>query len=183
MAPGSADLAVTPVMEGRVSITLAQEVGMARAFPERLLELSGNENVRPLPRPVKDPVGSDIESIPRALQTISDSMTGTNSVPAFYFAKELIRRLKTYDDRSHDGSVDLVLTGCEVSLWLSEQFASDIKQVLPRLNVKTFSSNKLLGVLGQDFAMPQIGHQLPEDPYQFKNSIVRPSLVLSPCST
>ena len=38
-------------------------------------------------------------------------------------------RIKKYQDGTHDGSVDLLLTGCEVSLWLLEQFASDLAQV------------------------------------------------------
>ena len=38
-------------------------------------------------------------------------------------------RLKRHADGTHDGSVDLLLTGCEVSLWLLEQFASDFSQV------------------------------------------------------
>ena len=32
-------------------------------------------------------------------------------------------RLRMHASGRHDGSVDLLITGCEVSLWLGEQFA------------------------------------------------------------
>ena len=54
-----------------------------------------------------------------------------------------------------DGSVDLLITGCEVSLWLGEQFAADVHLAFPRLKVVTISANKLLGQLGQQFPVPQ----------------------------
>ena len=56
-----------------------------------------------------------------------------------------------------DGSVDLLITGCEVSLWLGEQFAADVHLAFPRLKVVTISANKLLGQLGQQFPVPQVG--------------------------
>jgi hypothetical protein len=49
-----------------------------------------------------------------------------------------------------------------VSLWLGEQFCSDLTQVFPRLNIKCISANKLLGLFGQEFAIPQSGHALHE---------------------
>ena len=55
------------------------------------------------------------------------------------------------------GSVDLLITGCEVSLWLGEQFAADVHHAFPRLKVVTISANKLLGQLGQQFPVPQVG--------------------------
>jgi len=80
-----------------------------------------------------------------------------------------------------DGSVDLLITGCEVSLWLGEQFAADVHLAFPRLKVVTISNpypdpnphpdpnpnqvvtisaNKLLGQLGQQFPVPQAGFLL-----------------------
>ena len=43
-------------------------------------------------------------------------------------------------------SVDILLTGCEVSLYLAEQFASDLKKSFPKLCIEAVSSNKLLGL-------------------------------------
>ena len=39
-------------------------------------------------------------------------------------------------------SVDLLLCGVEASLWLAEQFASDLRRIFPFLNVTTISANK-----------------------------------------
>ena len=50
------------------------------------------------------------------------------------------------------GVVDLIITGTEVSLWMGEQFAADLRMVFPLLNVKVVSANKLLG----------LGHLSPE---------------------
>ena len=54
------------------------------------------------------------------------------------------------DDDDNDGSsvgtVDLLIGGIEASLWVAEQFAADIRNVFPKLNVITVSANKLLGL-------------------------------------
>ena len=39
-------------------------------------------------------------------------------------------------------SVDLLIAGVEASLWLAEQFASDLRRIFPYLNVVTISANK-----------------------------------------
>jgi len=52
-------------------------------------------------------------------------------------------------ERSHDATVDVLLTGCEVSLWIAEQFASDLHNAFPRLNIVCISANKLLAQCGQ----------------------------------
>jgi len=159
-------------MEGRASLTLSQEESnMNKDFEKRLLDLTGNALVQPLPPAVKDSVGADIVDIPSALRKISASMEGENAMTTYSLGKELLRRIKMYDEGTHDGSVDVLLTGCEVSLWLSEQFASDLHQLLPRLNIKTMSSNKLLGLLGQDLPIPQTGHQFHEKSWKIEDSI------------
>ena len=67
------------------------------------------------------------------------------------------------DGRAGAGAVDILVTGCEVSLWLGEQFAADLSMMFKKLHVRTLSSNKLLGLLGQDFPIPQTGHAFSED--------------------
>jgi hypothetical protein len=60
--------------------------------------------------------------------------------------------------------VDIVITGCEVSLWLAEQFASDLQKSFPKLRIVAVSSNKLLGLYGQEgINIPAIGHSISED--------------------
>ena len=51
---------------------------------------------------------------------------------------------------THAATVDVLVTGCEVSLWLGEQFASDLQKAFPKLFIQATSSNKLLGVFGQE---------------------------------
>ena len=157
IVPGSTKLKTTKVLKGTASVTLAQEQLDARPFEKRLVALTGNDLVLPLPSAVKDSVGADIADIPCALKAISESMDGENAMPTYCLGKELIKRIKAYDKGTHDGTVDVLLTGCEVSLWLAEQFASDLHLLFPKLNIKTISSNKLLGLQGQDFASPQVG--------------------------
>lgn len=41
-------------------------------------------------------------------------------------------------------STDLLIGGIEASLWVAEQFASDLRTIFPQLNVVTVSANKLL---------------------------------------
>ena len=72
-----------------------------------------------------------------------------------------------------DGTtVDILVTGCEVSLWLAEQFCSDLKKCFPKLFLKAVSSNKILGLFGQDLPMPAIGFQESQKAFSLKDTIV-----------
>ena len=55
-------------------------------------------------------------------------------------------------------------------------------QVFPALNIKVISSNKLLGLMGQDFPIPQSGHQLHEGSWNLSMPPSRKS-ILSRTST
>ena len=170
--PGSKELETSLVMNGEVTLTLAQEEAVAkRPFHKRTVDIMGNPLIKPLPPPVKDAVLADINDIPGKLQAISESFDNENAMSAYCFGKELLKRLRSYDDGVHDGSIDILLTGCEVSLWLCEQFAADLHQVLPRLSIRCVSSNKLLGLLGQELPIPQVGHQFHEKSWKLENTI------------
>ena len=170
--PGSKELETSLVMDGEVTLTLAQEEAVAkRPFHKRTVDIMGNPLIKPLPPPVKDAVLADINDIPGKLQAISESFDNENAMSAYCFGKELLKRLRSYDDGVHDGSIDILLTGCEVSLWLCEQFAADLHQVLPRLSIRCVSSNKLLGLLGQELPIPQVGHQFHEKSWKLENTI------------
>jgi hypothetical protein len=171
LAPGSSDLKQSAILKGAATLTLAQEQLSSRKFEKRLVELSGNDLVLPLPPVVKDSVGADIDDIPRALKAITESMDGENAMPAYCFGKELLRRIRAYGSGTHDGTVDILVTGCEVSLWLAEQWASDMHLLFPLLNIKVISSNKLLGLQGQDVSGPQIGFQYHEESWTLENTI------------
>jgi len=43
--------------------------------------------------------------------------------------------------------VDVLITGCEASLWIGEQFASDMQNLFPALRVVAMSANKVIGKL------------------------------------
>ena len=72
----------------------------------------------------------------------------------------------------YDGTVDLLLTGCEVSLWLAEQLASDLHLVFPTLKIVAISANKLLGQLGQEYPMPVVGFSFNQQTYSLRDSVV-----------
>ena len=44
-----------------------------------------------------------------------------------------------------------------LELWVAEQFCADLQKCFPRLGVKACSSNKLLGLFGQELPTPAIG--------------------------
>jgi hypothetical protein len=39
-------------------------------------------------------------------------------------------------------TTDLLIGGVEVSLWMAEQWAADLRAIFPQLNVVTVSANK-----------------------------------------
>ena len=45
------------------------------------------------------------------------------------------------------GAVDLLVTGCEVSLWVGEQFAADMHNAFPTLRIVTISANKVRAMI------------------------------------
>jgi hypothetical protein len=80
--------------------------------------------------------------------------------------------MRQHDDGRHDGSLDILVTGCEVSLWLGEQFAADLHLAFPALSVECVSANKLLGLLGQRFPIPQSGFRFHSRTYNLQKTIV-----------
>ena len=83
--------------------------------------------------PEADLVGADVRDVPRVLRDIQEDWRnkprGTislNRLTAWNLSRCLRRRLDRRvagTSKSHR-SVDVVVTGCEVSLWLAEQFAA-----------------------------------------------------------
>ena len=144
---------------------------------KRVLRLGGNPFVEPLPKlGLKDAVGSDIADIPRIIKKIQDDWnepsSSLNRLTVFTLFSKIKKRLMQHEDGTHDGSVDLLVTGCEVSLWIGEQFASDLHNAFPVLKIVTLSANKLLSQLGQAFPVPNTGFYFNETSYNFANSNV-----------
>jgi len=155
------------ILGGLVSVTLCQETFKAgTSMSRRLVPLQENPLVLPLPPLSEDRVGENIRMIPKTLRRIQqqwEAGNGMNRLTAMNFVKDIrdrVRRIHTNAVRSSaDTSVDLVITGAEVSLWVGEQFAADLKLLLPRLNIQCISSNKLLSLLGQELSFPATGFQ------------------------
>jgi hypothetical protein len=159
------------------------EDGSSRPFWDRRLQLGGNPLVTPLNDVISpDPIGRDLLEIPAVMRAIeadwSKGPESFNRITAWNLASKLRERLNLHSAASqgeapqHDGSVDLLLTGCEVSLWLAEQFAADLHLVFPKLKIVTISANKLLGQLGQQHPMPQCGFSFNQQTYSLRDSIV-----------
>jgi hypothetical protein len=72
----------------------------------------------------------------------------------------------------HGGTVDILVTGCEVSLWVAEQFVSDLQKSFPKLFIKAVSSNKILGLFGQELPMPCTGFPYSQKSMDMKDPIV-----------
>lgn len=56
-------------------------------------------------------------------------------------ARNLVRSMQRRISEQKD-TTDLIIGGVEVSLWLGEQFAADLRRIFPNLNVSTVSANK-----------------------------------------
>ena len=108
----------------------------------------------------------------RLKHDFEDIGSSLNIKPAWTFSLRLRRRLMLREMGKVDKSVDVLITGCEVSLWAGEQFASDLHLAFPSLKIVTLSANKLLGMLGQKFTIPQEGFMFNGQSYSFRNTIV-----------
>ena len=129
-------------------VTLAEDTTtQSSSMWRRRLRLDGNPSLSLLPELLcSDPVGEDLLAIPRIVERITTDFDGRahspNRLTAWTFTNKLRQRLHAHRTGSHDGSVDLLITGCEVSLWVGEQFASDLALVYPKLKIVVLSANK-----------------------------------------
>ncbi|CAJ1406744.1 unnamed protein product [Effrenium voratum] len=149
------------VMRNTMTVTLIRESLIQRSFRKRLLPLEDNPMVQPLPKMLSEPVGQDIKDIPDVLKDIQTEWKagGVNRSTAWAMGRVLRARLQEKKaGRVGADAVDLLITGCEVSLWLGEQLVADLGLCFKHLVVKSISANKILGMNGLDPPMPQVGH-------------------------
>eukprot|EP00931_Biecheleriopsis_adriatica_P010461 TRINITY_DN11152_c1_g1_i1.p1 TRINITY_DN11152_c1_g1~~TRINITY_DN11152_c1_g1_i1.p1 ORF type:complete len:1458 (-),score=249.36 TRINITY_DN11152_c1_g1_i1:158-4531(-) len=165
------------MMQGHVRVVsaLVDNFGIPRKFKERLTRIADNDLMRPLPNDTDEPIARDIKEIPQVLARLQQGWEDgcANRLTAW----TLVRMLKKRLIQKHEGilsatSVDILVTGCEVSLWLGEQFAADLHMAFPKLVVKCVSANKILGLFGQDLDIPCEGHQLHEESLDLTDSII-----------
>ena len=155
------------LMNGNLHAVLYQESKATTQDPQlyhRLTRLTRNRFIKPIPDESKDLILTDIQDIPRICQNIQDewhsdkAATSLNRLTAYNLSRCLRDRIEgRIAGIVPPQAVDILLTGCEVSLWLAEQFASDLQKSFPKLVVKAVSSNKLLGLFGQEIAVPTLG--------------------------
>ena len=161
----------------QATLVFYQQTKFMDKMASRYTILEGNMFIHPLPADSDDYILDDIRDIPKVCKGIQDSWgsSSLNCLTAWSFSRCLRRRLQARVDEKasmHAGSVDILLTGCEVSLWLAEQFASDLQIAFPKLFIKVVSSNKLLGVFGQELPVPCTGYPLNENSVDLSDAIV-----------
>jgi len=173
------------LMNGRVDAYLLQEskaLHTSDVLYHRMTRLTRNQFIKPLPVEAQDPVLKDIKDIPRICRDIQEdwrnmnkSTMSFNRLTAWNLARCIRKKMDAFVDGSahgHRGAVDILLTGCEVSLWLAEQFATDLQKALPKLNITSVSSNKLLGLYGQEMPIPAIGYPMSNKTSKLVDAIV-----------
>ncbi|CAE7836736.1 unnamed protein product, partial [Symbiodinium necroappetens] len=127
----SGSFAPQPVMNHSMTITLVQDCFSQKSLACRLVPIEENPLVQQLPKSVQDPVGADITDIPDAVANIQVDFWAEGR-PTRATARALGEVLLSRLQRKSCGqlpatSVDVLVTGCEVSLWVGEQFAADLR--------------------------------------------------------
>ena len=180
ISPPNRSLAVDKLMGGAVNVVLSHlEADMSKStiLSRRLVRIENNEFIKPLLDDCADPVLVDIQDIPRICASIQKDWqdVGLNRMTAGHLARRIRMRMQGRLDgtiQSHTNQVDILVTGCEVSLWVAEQFVADLAKCFPKLGVKAVSSNKLLGLFGQEMAMPSIGFPFTSKTLNMKDAVV-----------
>ena len=100
-----------------------------------------------------DLVKSDIRDTPRILRDIDNSWTNVHSenyISGHSFCEHVLKCISHRIANRLD-IYDILISGIEVSLWIAEQWAADLRRIFPQISIATVSPNKLLG-LGQHSA-------------------------------
>jgi len=173
------------VMNGSAAVYLIQESQMKRKndlLYHRMTRLTRNQFIKPLQEESDDLVLSDIKDIPRVCRRIQDDWHNSptvktmslNRLTMWNLGRCLRKRMemRVNGEGGGDNVVDILLTGCEVSLWLAEQFASDLQKAFPKLVVRCVSSNKFLGLHGQEISIPAIGFPMSSKTQTINDAIV-----------
>jgi hypothetical protein len=101
-----------------------------------------------------DKVLGDLKDIPRVLSLIQEDWRdscGLNRRTGSQFYS-MLEQLVSERASGAAGrlEVDVLVTAVEASLWIGEQFASDLQGLFPSLRVVPVSANKVIGVLSND---------------------------------
>jgi len=170
------------LMNGSLHAILFQESKATSSSPNiynRMTHLTRNRFINPLRPECPDPILRDIHDIPKICYSIQNewkvdkAAKSLNRLTAFNLSRCLRERLEAHIKGAiHPKAIDILLTGCEVSLWLAEQFASDMQKSFPNLRIEAVSSNKLLGLYGQEIAVPSFGFPDAPETHHLHDTIV-----------
>lgn len=121
------NLQVDKLMNNCVNNVHLHQSQTFKKLPKRLTLLENNEFIKPLLDDCADPVLADIRDIPSVCKQIQDDWrdVGLNRMTAWNLVNCIRARMKAHVDgkiECHEGSADILVTGCEVSLWVAEQF-------------------------------------------------------------
>ncbi|KAL7540954.1 hypothetical protein ACHAXR_010517, partial [Thalassiosira sp. AJA248-18] len=179
ISPPNRNLKVEKQMNfrGFVNVVLLRQSEISKPLSKRMTLLEKNEFIKPLLDDCDDPVLADIRDIPKVCQQIQDDWhdVGLNRMTAWNLASCIRARMQAHVDgkiKCHGGQIDILVTGCEVSLWAAEQFVTDLQKCFPQLFIRAVSSNKLLGLFGQELVMPCTGFPYSEKSMDMIDPIV-----------
>ena len=135
-------------MGGAVNVILLHQenvMNKSSKLRKRLVQLENNKFIKPLQDDTPDPVLGDIGDIPRICANIQDDWQdiGLNRTTAWHLGQCIQKRLRgrvSGTVQTETNGVDILVTGCEVSLWVAEQFCADLLKSFPKLGVKAVSS-------------------------------------------
>eukprot|EP00523_Entomoneis_sp_CCMP467_P020382 CAMPEP_0168849630 /NCGR_PEP_ID=MMETSP0727-20121128/11463_1 /TAXON_ID=265536 /ORGANISM="Amphiprora sp., Strain CCMP467" /LENGTH=1558 /DNA_ID=CAMNT_0008903533 /DNA_START=441 /DNA_END=5117 /DNA_ORIENTATION=+ len=175
-------LANHQLMNGAVTAHMHQEskaTTMDRQLYHRMIRLTRNQFVKPLQDDTKDLIEKDIKDIPKVCERIQEDWhsrqvsSSLNRLAAHTLGRCLRERLEArVNGTLSTRAVDILVTGVEVSLWVGEQFASDLQKSFPKLRTLAVSSNKLLGLYGQDISVPCVGFPYSSTSHDLQDAIV-----------
>ena len=143
-------LACHTLMNGSIQVILDHENNETTTqnpqIYHRMTRLT--RNIKQVEREVMDPILSDITDIAHICSNIQKGFrakratSSTNRLSAFNLSRCLRQRLDArLEGTVHPLGIDVLVTGCEVSLWLGEQFASDLQKSFPNLRIKATNSS------------------------------------------
>lgn len=127
ISPPNRNLKIEKLMNNTINVVLLHQSQSHEAYKpirKRLTLLENNEFIKPLLDDCKDPVLADIRDIPRVCKWLQDDWrdVGLNRMAAWNLANCIRARMQAHVDgkiKVHGGTVDILVTGCEVSLWVA----------------------------------------------------------------
>lgn len=130
------------------------------AYSGRMIDMIDNPLVDSLPKKSSgDVVGADIYDIPKTLFDIRKQWKKSSSFnrqTTDELLNLLARKAGNLEERGEAKEADILITGIEISQWLSEQFTNDLEKLFPDLKIRSISANKIVKSAGKG-KIPYVG--------------------------